>query len=156
MADEDRKARLAALRQQATQSKAGAKQQTDSTAEGGADEPQIRFRNYKPQDSSLNPRKRQHVEKGANDEGAEKAEEDANVEKPAKNRKVEEQDIITKELKELASDEINIVPKKPNWDLKNQVAAKLDKLKRRTQRAIVDILREKVAAEEHEEDGDLD
>lgn len=43
-----------------------------------------------------------------------------------------------------------IAPKKPNWDLKNQVADRLARLQRRTQRAIVDILREKMA-QEHEE-----
>ena len=43
-----------------------------------------------------------------------------------------------------------IAPKKPNWDLKNQVAERLEKLQRRTQRAIVDLLREKIAKENEE------
>ena len=47
--------------------------------------------------------------------------------------------------------DINIAPKKINFDLKNQIQSKLDKLKRRTQRAIVEILREKLAAEDAED-----
>lgn len=141
MADEDRKARLAAIRDKAANKTAEPFEGTPNDRK-----PEIRFRNYNPQDSSLQkPKKRAHggddANKDANDETAD--------ENPAKNMKVEkqEQDIIAKELKELASDEINIVPKKPNWDLKQQVSGKLDKLRRRTQRAIVEILREKVASE---------
>ena len=137
MADDDRKSRLAALREKANKSKG---QDEGSAVEQAA----IKFRNYKPQDSALQqPKKRPHEEGDAATEG------DSAENRPAKNKKVEaeEQDVIARELKELASDEINIVPKKPNWDLKQQVSGKLDKLRRRTQRAIVDILREKVAAE---------
>ncbi len=36
----------------------------------------------------------------------------------------------------------NIAPKKANWDLKREVAPKLDKLERRTQRALVEIMQE--------------
>jgi hypothetical protein len=43
--------------------------------------------------------------------------------------------------------EISLVPKKINWDLKEQFAPKLAKLKKRTQKAIVEILREKFANE---------
>lgn len=39
-----------------------------------------------------------------------------------------------------------IAPKKPNWDLKRDVAPRLDVLERRTQRAIADLLRERVTA----------
>ena len=35
---------------------------------------------------------------------------------------------------------ITLAPKKPNWDLKRDTAKKLDKLERRTQRAIYDLL----------------
>jgi coiled-coil domain-containing protein 12 len=44
------------------------------------------------------------------------------------------------------------MPKKPNWDLKVQVEGKLLKLKNRTQKAIVEILREKLAEENNEEE----
>lgn len=42
-------------------------------------------------------------------------------------------------------EELNIAPKKANWDLKRDVEKKLDKLNRRTQRAIVEIIRERMA-----------
>lgn len=144
MADEDRKARLAAIRE-----KAGRGKDDDAPSSAHVEETRVVFRNYKPQDSALQPKKRPHNEAASEIEG-ESAEN-----RPSKNKKVEEeQDIIAKELRELSSDEINIVPKKPNWDLKQQVAGKLDKLRRRTQRAVVDILREKVAKEAENDDID--
>lgn len=35
---------------------------------------------------------------------------------------------------------VNIAPKKPNWDLRRDVQKKLDKLERRTQKAILELL----------------
>ncbi len=60
------------------------------------------------------------------------------------------ENIILKELENVkkeggGDDTINIAPKKINWDLKNQVQDKINKLKRRTQRAVVEILREKLS-----------
>jgi len=49
-------------------------------------------------------------------------------------------------LAALESEEINIVPKHPHWDLKQGIQGKVDKLKRRTQRAIVELLRAKLTA----------
>ncbi len=45
---------------------------------------------------------------------------------------------------------INLVPRKINWDLKQQLQPKLDKLKKKTQKAIVELLREKFAKEGEE------
>lgn len=39
---------------------------------------------------------------------------------------------------------MDIAPKKANWDLKRDVARKLERLEKRTQRAIVDLIRDKV------------
>jgi coiled-coil domain-containing protein 12 len=61
--------------------------------------------------------------------------------------KINTSDIIKQELERNKNDELNIVPKKPNWDLKSQVETRLEKLKRKTQKVIVEILREKLAAE---------
>lgn len=44
-----------------------------------------------------------------------------------------------------------IAPKKVNWDLKRDIAKKIKKLERRTQRAIVDLLRERLEKEAEEE-----
>lgn len=37
---------------------------------------------------------------------------------------------------------VSIAPKKPNWDLRRDVAKKLEKLEKRTQRAIVELMNE--------------
>lgn len=52
----------------------------------------------------------------------------------------------------------SIAPKKVNWDLKRDIAKKLNKLERRTQKAIVDLLRERLEkeAEEGSHGGDDD
>ncbi|CAN0866392.1 Coiled-coil domain-containing protein 12 [Linum grandiflorum] len=51
---------------------------------------------------------------------------------------------------------LNIAPKKPNWDLRRDVQKKLDKLERRTQKALYKLTQEqeneKQAAETTEED----
>jgi coiled-coil domain-containing protein 12 len=180
MADaSDRKARLAAIRANASTGKGmenakdndGDKEKaTAETVAASSAELPVKFRNYNPQDTALQPKKRPHPEEGADATTdvakIAKTEEPKNQNKNQnknksnnkhnKKNKVEEQDqdIIARELRELASDEINIVPKKPNWDLKNQVSAKLEKLRRRTQRAIVDVLREKVALDAQDDNID--
>eukprot|EP00981_Chlorochromonas_danica_P011667 scaffold4203_cov166-Ochromonas_danica.AAC.13 len=65
---------------------------------------------------------------------------DAMLAKPA--------DVIKAELEKVSREEVAIIPKKVNWDLKKQIEGKLEKLRRRTQKAIVEILREKLATEE--------
>ncbi|CAI5703097.1 hypothetical protein KXD40_003926 [Peronospora effusa] len=51
---------------------------------------------------------------------------------------------------------LNLAPKRANWDMERDIAPMLRKLERRTQHAIVEILREKLAAEQQEEDSDND
>lgn len=139
------------------------------------DKPKIKFRNYKPYDQSLL--------KGA--EASSTPAESAN--KDTKNVSIEVSkddqtkavtpvsaldkalapppaDLIQQELQEVAqkigSNELNIVPKKVNWDLKRHAEFKVEKLRKRTQRAIVEILREKLAengdGEEAETDDEID
>ena len=72
---------------------------------------------------------------------------------------IADSDIIKNELRQFEEEEeLNILPKNNNWDLKKQLEPKLEKLRRRTQRAIVDLLREKIAeegdSESEEEDED--
>merc|ERR1711990_21327 len=45
-------------------------------------------------------------------------------------------------------DIINLAPRKPDWDLKRDIAKKLEKLERRTARAIGEVIRERLRAEE--------
>jgi len=41
-------------------------------------------------------------------------------------------------------DLLNLAPRKPDWDLKRDIKVKLDKLERRTQKAIAEIIRERL------------
>ena len=41
---------------------------------------------------------------------------------------------------------VNVAPKKANWDLKRDIEKKLDKLERRTQRAILEVMQDEEAA----------
>jgi coiled-coil domain-containing protein 12 len=100
----------------------------------------IRFRNYKPYDSSLVVKEDELVSDVTKD-----------LEAPAATRR-DETDVIKQELAQYNEEELNIVPKKANWDLKCQIEGKLIKLKRKTQRAIVDIMREKLAEKSDDED----
>ncbi|CBI26410.3 hypothetical protein AAG906_007602 [Vitis piasezkii] len=48
---------------------------------------------------------------------------------------------------------VNIAPKKPNWDLRRDVQKKLDKLERRTQKAIFKLMEEQEKENQLAEDG---
>ena len=48
---------------------------------------------------------------------------------------------------------LNIAPKKVDWDLKRDVEKRLKKLQRRTQRAIVELIRKRVEQEAREDEG---
>lgn len=54
------------------------------------------------------------------------------------------ENIIKKELKKYQKEELNIIPRNLNWDIKKLLENKINKLNKRTQKAIVDILREKL------------
>ena len=55
------------------------------------------------------------------------------------------------ELSRIQADEpegaLNVVPRDPNWDLKRDLEPRAEVLRKRTQRAIVEILRERLKAE---------
>eukprot|EP01041_Mallomonas_annulata_P007124 gene7124-14492_t len=106
----------------------------------------IKFRNYIPQDcvtvENDTSNKRIREVENIDAEAKKKKEEPAEIEPP-------KGDILTIELEKNKTEELNIVPKKPNWDLKNQISKSLEKLQRRTQRAIVEILQEKLEDEQN-------
>jgi len=144
----DRKKRLAAMRQSAASKESAAKAEEETHPGTGASEKKIKFRNYAPYDTSLEAQtvsatvdavqeevpasKRQ---RGASDRAVEK--------------KPEAADIIKQELEKQkaggASDQV-LAHKKIDHDLKLLMAGKLHKLQKRTHRAIVDIMREKLAS----------
>ncbi|KAG6625139.1 coiled-coil domain-containing protein 12 isoform X2 [Carya illinoinensis] len=51
---------------------------------------------------------------------------------------------------------VNIAPKKPNWDLRRDVQKKLDKLERRTQKALYELMEEEEKQKQLAEDGGND
>jgi coiled-coil domain-containing protein 12 len=61
---------------------------------------------------------------------------------------------LQRHLAEHGSEQLNVAPRKPNWDLKRDVAKKMEKLNRLTQKAIVELLREKLAREAEEGSSD--
>lgn len=93
----------------------------------------------------------------AKDDTEESADEAESTEIELKN-----DDVISKISSEVDSlktpiviDEIdiqNLAPRKPDWDLKRDVAKKLDILERRTQRAIAELIRERLRSNQ----GDVD
>lgn len=66
----------------------------------------------------------------------------------------QQENVIKKELRKYQNQELNILPRNNNWDVKKLLEPKLDKLKKRTQKAIVDFLREKLANMSEEEGSD--
>ena len=46
-----------------------------------------------------------------------------------------------------AGDLLNIAPRKPNWDLKRDLSAKMEKLNKRTKYAIVELIKQRIEAE---------
>ena len=130
----DRKARLAALAAKAGRTKEAPSGEQDHSSTAA---PTVNFRNYTPADSLL--------EQGVSEEP------------PSKRSKTEEKSVLEKALEEAKAevptlgaaeqDVVAIAPKKINWDLKRDIQPKLDKLQKRTQRAIVELLRERLEKE---------
>jgi coiled-coil domain-containing protein 12 len=53
-------------------------------------------------------------------------------------------DAIIHELESMGTQEINVIPRKPNYDLKRSVEGKLKLLRKKTQKVIVEHLRSKL------------
>jgi len=163
----DRKARLAALAAKAGRNTTepnnnnddGNDQQVTDTTK-----PTIQFRNYVPKDQSLDASSTQLVD----DAKPQSKKQKTNTE--ASNKSALEIALAktSRESREAAGQNVGsggwssvlpVTTKKVNWDLKRDIQSKMDKLERRTQRAIVDLLRERLekeAAEGGDEDSDLD
>ncbi|KAM4686173.1 coiled-coil domain-containing protein 12 isoform 1-T1 [Amazona ochrocephala] len=94
---------------------------------------ELKLRNYDPEDEELKKRKMP----------------------PAKPASVEDKvkDQLEAAKPEPIIDEVdlaNLAPRKPDWDLKRDVAKKLEKLEKRTQRAIAELIRERLKGQEEE------
>ena len=145
----DRKARLAALAARAGRSKKpneGAREAEDVVAV--ENDPKVSFRNYTPNDTSLNdnnnkddepPAKRQRQEENRKQEEAtDKKTESSDL------KKAESELPVNPLATNLQEEDVLATPTKINADLKRDIQDKLDKLERRTQRAIVALLKERL------------
>jgi len=145
----DRKARLAALAAKAGRSKKaddGEPQEEDKVVEEQA--VTVSFRNYAPNDESLVPQ-------------TEKDEEEPAPKRTKTDEKTALQLAVEQAQKDAAltvveGDVTRMGPKKVNADLKRDIQDKLDKLERRTQRAIVSLLKERLERDAAEDVPDLD
>uniref|UniRef100_A0A2A4JIB9 Cwf18 pre-mRNA splicing factor n=1 Tax=Heliothis virescens TaxID=7102 RepID=A0A2A4JIB9_HELVI len=89
--------------------------------------PKPKFRSYKPQDETLQEAKLDDAEPAA-------------VE-------AEVQDLLEAGKEKIVLQDLDIsslAPRKPDWDLKRDVAKKLEKLERRTQKAIAELIWERL------------
>nr|XP_009936630.1 PREDICTED: coiled-coil domain-containing protein 12 [Opisthocomus hoazin] len=94
---------------------------------------ELRLRNYEPEDEELKKRKVPQARL-------------ASVEDTVK-------DQLEAAKPEPIIDEVdlaNLAPRKPDWDLKRDVSKKLEKLEKRTQRAIAELIRERLKGPEGE------
>ncbi|XP_051662140.1 coiled-coil domain-containing protein 12 isoform X1 [Pseudopipra pipra] len=132
-----RRERLKALRQRTLQNKDGGERENKIPRQEEDEEPvkhkEIKLRNYEPEDEELKKRKLP----------------------PGKPASVE--DTVKEQLEaakpEPIIDEVdlaNLAPRKPDWDLKRDVSKKLEKLEKRTQRAIAELIRERLKGQEEE------
>ncbi|KAF3786009.1 Coiled-coil domain-containing protein 12 [Nymphaea thermarum] len=99
--------------------------QEEDNAEGAESEEEeirVKFRNYLPHDKQLQESKLAPPVL-------------PKFEDPASSAPAAPRDIA-------ADPFINIAPKKPNWDLRRDIQKKLDKLEKRTQKALYEIMRE--------------
>mmetsp|Transcript_9681 Transcript_9681/g.19012 ORF Transcript_9681/g.19012 Transcript_9681/m.19012 type:complete len:153 (+) Transcript_9681:65-523(+) len=128
----------------------------------------LKFRNYKPEDAELSSKAVEiALPTPILDEVAAKtatrAASDDNDGPESKKSKQDDapETAIQRELRSHNEENggtelLNIAPRKPNWDLKRDVAKKMEKLQRRTQLAIVELIKERIAKEAAEEAGSGD
>uniref|UniRef100_A0A8C5MK89 Coiled-coil domain containing 12 n=1 Tax=Leptobrachium leishanense TaxID=445787 RepID=A0A8C5MK89_9ANUR len=95
------------------------------------EEETLKLRNYTPLDDDL---KQRQVPQAQPISVEEKVKEQLEAAKPEPI--IEEVDLA------------NLAPRKPDWDLKRDVAKKLEKLEKRTQRAIAELIRERLKGQE--------
>ncbi|PWA73542.1 mRNA splicing factor, Cwf18 [Artemisia annua] len=107
----------------------------------------VKFRNYLPHDKQLQEGKLAPPE-------LPKFEDPVAAEPPVEEKK----ECITSFSNVHQDPFLNIAPKKPNWDLRRDVQKKLDKLEKRTQKALYQLMeqqeKEKQLAEEDGKDND--
>ena len=160
-----RQERLKALKEKAQAAKKSSANDTRSTIEEDPPPAPLHFRNYNPKDDRLAAREAGGIGNNANNDDAEEEPKSkkqktrgSDGEKSALQLALEETRKEQEESGNAPSGGLNLTllaPKKINFDLKRDVADKLAKLEKRTQRAIVSLLRERLE-NEGDSEGDLD
>lgn len=102
-------------------------EKSENSSNENAELPKPIFRSYKPQDENLTD---EVLEQGPTGEIEKDVESQLELLKTP--NVIDEIDIA------------NLAPRKPDWDLKRDVAKKLEKLERRTQKAIAELIRERL------------
>ncbi|XP_014599172.1 PREDICTED: coiled-coil domain-containing protein 12 [Polistes canadensis] len=121
-----RKERLQALKKKNEEGK-------DTKADSPSKLPMPKFRSYKPQDESLKEKVLENAKPG-------------DVESEVQDQlSAAKSKVVIEEL-----DISNLAPRKPDWDLKRDVSKKLEKLERRTQKAIAELIRERLKQGQHD------
>ncbi|XP_019948809.1 coiled-coil domain-containing protein 12 [Paralichthys olivaceus] len=133
-----RKERLKALRNKQTHGRDpadGEPEEKKASLEETVEEKhrELKLRNYTPEDEELKERQVPKAKPASVEDKVKDQLEAANPE-PI----IEEVDLA------------NLAPRKPDWDLKRDVAKKLEKLERRTQRAIAELIRDRLRGSEEE------
>ncbi|KAJ6655074.1 hypothetical protein lerEdw1_005978 [Lerista edwardsae] len=109
----------------------GDNEEEEEVAAAAAKHTELRLRNYAPEDEELKTRV---VPQGKPASVEDKVKDQLEAAKPEPI--IEEVDLA------------NLAPRKPDWDLKRDVAKKLEKLEKRTQRAIAELIRERLRGQE--------
>jgi coiled-coil domain-containing protein 12 len=123
-----RKERLKALKRKHDETGKDGDKSEGASTEGMAILPRPKFRSYRPQDDTLKENMLPDAKPGDVEAEVKDQLGSANVKKCV----IEELDIT------------NLAPRKPDWDLKRDVAKKLERLERRTQKAIAELIRERL------------
>eukprot|EP00536_Pseudo-nitzschia_multiseries_P001980 jgi/Psemu1/235230/estExt_Genewise1.C_260126 len=168
---EDRNARLKALANRAGRTKEPAPDNNDGeSTDPPPTKPNLSFRNYAPTDSSLAREGESKSASKSTGPSASKrprtAESQGSSEPATTAAPVSSSDALKNALYEARTEATtalaptqssaqsqqettvaNLAPKKSNWDLKRDIADKLARLERRTQKAIVEILKERLESE---------
>ncbi|KAL7480632.1 hypothetical protein ACHAW6_006307 [Cyclotella cf. meneghiniana] len=175
---DDRKSRLADLAAKAGRNVPSAAASTDDDPSSSESKPKILFRNYVPKDANLSA---SNLSSDSDKQGSSSSSQQPPVSKrikpnPGENSPKSAIELAlakTSQESRQAAGQVNITSgsgwstvtpvssKKINWDLKRDIAHKMEKLERRTQKAIVDLLRERLEREAadgagEDDDSDLD
>jgi len=150
----DRAERLKALRAKAGRSTSATAVPEESLKDA------VNFRNYTPKDDSL-----VGGDVDENDDGPSSKRQKTDDDIIDGGEDVEPKSAIEQALEEAKRAQLEqrgeggealagLAPKKINWDLKRDAQGRLDKLEKRTQRAIIGLLKERLEREAEEEDED--